>query len=440
MKKILVTLICLISFTLTKAQSDKAIASVYIKRAYEAIETNVNYEFAQTYFEKAMKYTDSILDRRIAALGSRIYFEVHHKQPTEKVQLEFLEKAKGYSMQYFNLATSTKSEEYIQNTEHFIMIEETLEILKNQIKENEIERLRKEKELRKIDSLKTLWLNKSESLSIKVDSIYKFNKNNVALYNNNNFIGLINDLGEVLLEAKEYVDALSFDGYVIFKNKIDEPTKLYSFNTNNNTGFHIPSISDFNSLSTHYGKVMLPRGNGRLVTYPDNSYEPMVYDLNLNQIVKISNKKELFKNLKKADVIDKYNKDDEIKIGKTWYNFGGHLGGGVHPLYTVKGYDLEGFLCSVDGKLLRTASDYQFIGAFYNNKFQALKGAQIFWVNQNGTKVSAAKDEAEKYTGNSKLTKLENGAYQIMKDDMIVLRDEKLEKLVDYLTKRAKQE
>jgi hypothetical protein len=434
MKKLLVLLICFLAFTNTSnAQTNKDIAIVYLKRASDVIESSVDFESARSFFEKAMKYTDTILDRKVATLGALIYFEEHHKRPSLQEQLVFLEKAKSYSTQYFRLSKSNKSDEYIESTENFVLIQENIEILKNQIKENEEKRLKKENELRKIDSLKTVWLNKSESLSIKADSIYSFNKYKIALYKNKGFFGAINDLGEVLVEANEYVDALSFDGFLVFKNKVDAPTKLYSFNSSNNIGFQIPSISDFNSLSTHFGKVMLPRGNGRLITYPNNSYQPMVYDLNIRKVVRVANEKELFKNLKKGDVIDKYNKENEIKLGKKWFNFGGHIGGGVHPLYAIEGYKLEGFLCSVDGRVLRTNSNYQYFGAFYGNKFQALKGSQVFWVNQNGTKVSKAEDEAGKYLGNSKLTKLENGVYQIMKEGMIVLGDEKLEKLANYL-------
>lgn len=36
----------------------------------------------------------------------------------------------------------------------------------------------------------------------------------------------------------------------------------------------LPAVSDFSTLSTSYRKVMLPRGNGRVVTYPNNAKEP----------------------------------------------------------------------------------------------------------------------------------------------------------------------
>ncbi|KGL61965.1 hypothetical protein PHEL85_1752 [Polaribacter sp. Hel1_85] len=421
------------TFAFTEAQSNKDISNVYIKRAKETLDRDADFEEALVHFEKALKYLDTITDKNTASLASLIYFENYSLQSDVKEQLFFLEKSESYSKQYFLLEKNVNSEEYLNNVESLVLIKETIEEISEQIKREEEERIRKEKELKKIDSLKNIWTSKSESLSLKFDSIYKFNKNNLALYSVNNYYGIINDSGEILLEADKYQDVLSFDGYFIFKNKEQEATQIYCYNTNDKTGFLLPSPSDFNTLSTHFGNIMLPRGNGRLVAYPNNSYEPMVYDLSVKKNVKVSNKQDLFKNLKKNDIIDKYNKDDEVKINKVWYKFGGHLGGGIHPLYLNNNYDVHSFLCSIDGKMLSTSSKYQYIGAFYNNKFQALKNNETVWINQNGTKVSAPKDEAGVYSGNTKVVKLDNGSYQLMKDSLIILGTEKLEKMSDFL-------
>ena len=433
MKKILLTFLCLFTFTLTKAQSNKDLSNVYIKRARLAIENDVSYDLALVHFEKAMKYADTITDRKTAALGASIYFENYHLGDTAKEQLSVLKKSESLSKQYFLLAKNKTSEEYLENLDLIVLIQETIEELEAEIISIEKERISKEKELKRIDSLKTIWNNKSESLSLKVDSIYTFNKDNLAIFKANNYFGIISDKGEILVKADEYQDVLSFDGFFILKNKEQEATKIYCFNSSSQSGFLLPSPSDFNSLSTHYGKIMLPRGNGRLVTYPNNSYEPMVYDLNVKKNVKVANKQDLFKNLKKNDVIDKYNKDDELKINKIWYSFGGHLGGGIHPLYLENDYKINAFLCSIDGNLLRTASSYQYIGAFYNNKFEALKNNKTVWINQNGTKVSEPKDESGVYTAGVKVVKLATGSYQLMKDGFIVLGNEKLEKMADFL-------
>lgn len=244
---------------------------------------------------------------------------------------------------------------------------------------------------------------------------------------------MINDLGKTLVEANEFEDVVHFDGFFIFKNKANEPTKLFCYDSKNNKGFLIPNISDFNTLSTHFGTVMLPRGNGRLVTFPNNSIEPFVFDLNVQKVVKVSNQEELLKNLKKSDFIDKYNNDGEVKIGKDWYRFGGHLGGGIHPIYAQEGYKLEGFLCSIDGRFLQKNSFYDTVGFFYNNSAQAVKGTEVFWINQNGTKTNDAINENENYLGKTKLSKLPNKSYQLLREGIIILGDEKLEKMSDYL-------
>ena len=426
MKKLLLAFLCLMTFALANAQSNKDIANVYVKRSQESL-NNLEIQLSLEHFNKAMKYMDTITSPKVARLGTFIHYELRN----------FAE-AQSLAKQYFLLMKNKKSEEYIELLDLYVNINEELEVQLAEEKRLEEERIKKEKELKRIDSLKTIWNNKSESLTLKVDSIYKFNKNNLAIYAHNNYYGIISDRGDIIVKADEYKDVISFDGFIIFKNKEQEATKIYCYNTRENSGFLLPSPSDFNTLSTHYGKVMLPRGNGRLVTYPNNSYEPMVYDLNVKKNVKVANKQDLFKSLKKNDVIDKYNKDEEFKINKVWYSFGGHLGGGIHPLYFNKNYQVHSFLCSVDGKMLKASSTYQYIGAFYNSKFQALKEGKTVWINQNGTIVSTPEDESGKYLGNTKVVKLDTGSYQLMKDAFIVLGGEKLEKLADFLRSNNK--
>lgn len=426
MKKLLLALICLMTFAFTNAQSNKDIANVYIKRSQESLD-NLEVQLSLEHFNKAMKYMDTITSSKVARLGTFIHYELRNFAEAQKL-----------AKQYFVLVKNKKSEEYIELLDLYVNINEELEIQLAEEKRLEEERIKKEKELKRIDSLKTIWQNKSESLTLKVDSIYKFNKNNLAVFKKGNFYGVISDRGEVVVNANEYQDFLSYDGFIVFKNKAQEPTKIYCYNTNSKSGFLLPYPSDFNTLSTHYGQVMLPRGNGRLVAYPNNSYEPMVYDLNVKKNVKVANLQDLLKNLKKNDVIDKYKKEGEVKIDKIWYDFGGHLGGGIHPLYFNKGYQVHSFLCSVDGKVLNASSKYQYIGAFYNNKFQALKGGQTVWINQNGTQLSAPQDESGVYTGITKVVKLDNGSYQMKQGDFIILGNEKLEKLADFLRSNSK--
>ncbi|WP_146104909.1 hypothetical protein [Polaribacter gangjinensis] len=425
MKKYLLVVLCFFYFLQFQAQSNNEIASVYIKRANESL-NNLDFSFAKEHFEKAMKYLDTINTSDVARLGTFIYFE-----------LKQYEEAKKYASYYFSLAKNKKSEEYTEMLTLSVDITEFLEKIAIEKKRQEEERIRQEKEYKRIDSLRLLWMTKSDMLSIKVDSIYQFNANNVAIYKKNDFFGLMNDLGKVLVEADEYEDIVSFDGYFIFKNKENEPTKLFCYNSKTSKGFLIPSISDFNTLATNYGKVMLPRGNGRLVTYPNNAKEPFVFDLNEQKTVKFLQVEEVLKSLKKSNFIDKYNNDGEVKIDKEWYLFGGHLGGGIHPIYSQEGYDLEGFLCSIDGRFLKKDSHFDFVGFFYNNSAQAVKGSQVFWINQNGTVLNETIDEDVDYQGKTKLTKLSNKNYQLLRDELIILGDEKLEKMEDFIKKSS---
>ena len=44
-----------------------------------------------------------------------------------------------------------------------------------------------------------------------------------------------------------------------------------------------------------------------------------------------------FIELKKDDVIEKYDKENNIRIEKVWYNFGGTLGGNMFPVFLNNG-------------------------------------------------------------------------------------------------------
>ncbi|MGK0412939.1 MAG: hypothetical protein ACJA1B_001141, partial [Polaribacter sp.] len=133
MKKIILSLIFLISFTLINAQKKSAIANVYIKRAYNAIESSVDYNAALSDFENALENIDTIADRKIASLGTSIYFELHLKKPTIEEKLEFLKKAKEYLDLYFRLYKDDTSEEYLTNVGRSIKIMETTAVLEEEL-------------------------------------------------------------------------------------------------------------------------------------------------------------------------------------------------------------------------------------------------------------------------------------------------------------------
>lgn len=424
MKKLLLTFLCAAFFSHSYAQNNSEIANIYINRAHAVIEESIDFKEALVLFEKGMKYLDTLVSPSVASLGSRIYFELEKYREAQKL-----------SKQYFLIVKNKKSEEYTQQLELFVAISEELELQIGREIKQERENFKKAKEQRRIDSLKNIWKNMSQNFSIEVDSIYQFNVNNYALFNRQGKFGIINDKAEIIVKAKDYSSSASYAGFILLKNKEKKPTKIYYFNTNNGSGSLLPNPSDFNSISTHYGKVMLPRSDGRLVTYPNNSYEPMVYDLNQNKIVTTLNKERALKFLKINGVIKKYNDDDEVKIDKSWYIYGGHIGGGIHPLYIKNNYDVNAFLCSIDGTVLFTASNYDHIGAFYEGSAQAIKGNTVFWINQNGTKISQGIDNKAIYSGNSEVVKVTEGVYQIIRNNKIIRGDETLEKMKDFLNK-----
>ncbi len=425
MKKVFVLLGLLFSI-FSYAQTNDEIAGVYLKRARKVIEESIDFKEAKVLYEKAMRYVDSVKTSDMAMLGARIYYE-----------LEEYKTAKRLSKKYFALVKNRKSEEYEDQLELAILITEELEQQEEEQKRLEEARIKKEKEIKFIDSLKTEWRSKAKSMVLPFDGIDAFNKYQVAIYRFKGKVGLLSDVGEIIVEANDFEDVVSFDGIFIFKDKANEPSKLYYYNMSTSEGFDIPALSTFNTLSTHYGTVMLPRANGQLVTYPNNSYEPFIFDLNTRSLVRLENQKELFKSLRKSDAIDKYNNDGEVKKDKTWYTFGGHLGGGVHPLYE-ENYVLSGFLFSIDGTFFSAKTDYQYIGPFYNNTMQAIQGNETIWVNQNGTKISSVEDQSKEYSGESRVVKTDGG-FHIMQGDKIVLGDDKLETIEDFVARFFKK-
>ncbi len=409
----------------TFGQSNTEIAGVYIRKA-ETSYSKLEIDDADKNFEKAIKLLDTITKADIARLGALIKFELNQFQ-----------NAKNYAKQYFILVKNKKTETYTQLLDLYVSIEEELEKIELENKKLEIARLAREKELRRIDSLKTVWENKSDALTLPFKSIQAFNKHGITVFQKDDFFGVMNDVGAVFVEANTYKNVKTFDGYILLLNKKENPTQIFCFDSKTKKGFLLPNIADFNTLSTHFGKVMLPRGSGRIITYPNNSLKALVFDIATKKFVNVSNEKDLFKELRKTDKIEKYNKEGQVRINKVWYEFGGHIGGGIYPLY-LPDYTLAGFLCGIDGKFLK-ATEFNNLGPFYNGKAHVANGADSFWVNQNGTKVSAATNESGKYPGKSQLIKLETGGYQIHQEfdgeKFIILGVEKLEPLEDFLRK-----
>lgn len=422
MKKIFLILSLLSVFS-GYTQTNEEIAGVYLKRAKLVIEESIDYKEAKVYFEKALKFIDSVNTADMAKLGTIIYFEIGDYKT-----------AKEMSGKYFDLYKKRKNEEYLNQVELAVLINDELDKQIAEEQRLERERILKEKYAKYIDSLETVWKARSDELSIVADTILDFNKNQIALFKSKQFYGAIDDTGNIVVPADTYEDVVYFSGYFIFKSQSNNPNQLFCYDSNKKVGFPIVALSEFNTLSTHYGRVMLPRGNGYLVTYPNNAYKPLVYDLKTRNLVSFVADKEFFKRLRKADVIDSYNSDGEVKTKKTWFALGGHLGGGIHPLFQ-EDYKLSAFLFSIDGTLVNATSQYQHLGYFYQNKIQAAKGAATVWLNQNGSETDPQVDPAAGYDGISKTVKQANGKYQILQNGTIVLGNQQLETKDNFIKK-----
>lgn len=425
MKKLTITLVVFFFSISFFAQTNEEIAGVYIRKAEKNF-AELQIDEAAKNFGKAIKLLDTVNKSSVAWLGARIKFEL--KEYTE---------AKRYTKYYFDLAKNKKSEDYTDMLDLYVMIEEELEKIEVERVKQEKARLAREKEARRIDSLKNVWQKRANKMTLNVNSIEAFNKNNISVFKRGEYVGIIDHLGKVIVNADAYKAVKQYDGFIVLMNDAKEPTKVYYYNTHTKTGGSLPRVSEFNTLSTHYGNVMMPRGNGTIVTYPNNSLKAFVYNVNSNQFIKVADQRALFKELRKTDKIEKSNKDGQVRIAKEWYHFGGHLGGGVYALYQSD-YKLFGFLCSLDGTVLKT-NNYQGIGAFYNGKYHVINETESYWVNQNGTKVDGPINEGGKYSGNSKLVPVEFGGYRIHQTidgvEYIVFGSERLELLEDFLRK-----
>lgn len=423
MRKTITTLLMLFAVYCMQAQSNKEISSVYVKRAQRHLE-KIEFKEALLEFNKAMKYADTIVKSNVAWLGAYINFEMKNYQ-----------EAKKYAKKYFVLQKDKKSEEYEDFLEVYVMIEEKILGQIEKEKQLALEQIKREKEKRRIDSLKLTWKTKSEELSIQVDSIFAFDKNNTAIFLKEGKYGILNDNGEIILKAETYQSIRSFDGYTLLLDREKEPRKIYVYNHEKDNGYLIPDPTEFNSISTNYGMVMLPRSNGKIVAYPNNSLKVMVYDIALKKFVSVENEKELFKELRKTDKIQKSNNDGQIKVNKKWYFFGGDLGAGVFPLF-AEDYSLQGYLCSVDGKFL-SIEEHQFIGSYNNGNYQMIRQGKTLWMNQNGAKVDAPINVFGTYSGKTRVIKKDKGVYQFKRNDKIIKGDQELEELSNFLKKHS---
>ncbi|MDT0559335.1 hypothetical protein RM697_11780 [Ichthyenterobacterium sp. W332] len=406
------------------AQTDEELGGAYLKRAENSY-NNGEIDESVTYFKKAVKLFGDTRNSRISRLGMILSFE----------QEDYFI-ARSYSYDYFELAEKG-TEDYNEMLDLRVDIDLNIDLEIAEMKRIEKETLIKEAQERKLDSLKKVWQTSSLDYNIEVDSISKFNVNNIAIYKKDNAFGIMDDVGNILEEASLYKHAISYDNFILLLSNKDKPTKIYYYNTNTGDNGLLPSVVSFNSSSTHYGKVMLPRANGLIVAYPNNSTKVYLYNLITKEFVTIQNQKDVLKNLRKNDIIDNYNKVGQVKLDKKWLFIGGDIGGGIFALYEGKNR-LYGFLNTYDGNIYANEY-YNYLGA-YDGNFELIDSENRFWMTSEGTRQDYNNDKNGTYNGLTKVVKLKDGSYRFHQNidgqDYLVLRKQKLINQNAFIAKR----
>jgi len=398
-KIIILTLICVFPIAIT-AQKNSEIANIYIERSEVSFQ-NLEMNTALEIFNKALKYMDSIPNSRVAKLGTLLHFE--HKKYFE---------ARSYAKWYFELEEDNTKEEYSIMLDTYVSIQDEIDNYIEEQKALEIIRLKEENEARRLDSLNNLWISKSKAYAIKVDSVYNFNKYNLAVFSKDGQLGIMDDVGGVEDISEGFHHFMTYDNYILLLDKQKDPEIIYAFDCSTKTGVLLPKVVTFNANSTHYGKVMLPRANGLIVTYPNNTRKAYVYNVKEKSFLETEDLKELLKMLKKNDIVEKY-KDEQVRINKQWLTLGSCLGSGVYELYGEE--SRFGFLNTLDGEIWD--ADFQdYLGGFYDDSFELLKGNTRFWVNTEGVKRQTNKNENGTYSGTSRFVKLGDGNYRILQN------------------------
>lgn len=421
------TLLLVVLNLFAYSQTNSEIASVYLNRA-EAKYIEKDMEGAMELFNKAMKYTPEITQSRTAKLGMLLNFE-----------FKDYPKAKIFGKQYFNLELNKETDDYMNMLDTFVSIQEAEEEEKKELERQEKIRLAQEKAQRQRDSLTVIWNEKSSELTFKANNIKSFNENGIAIFKQNDELGLVDDRGNVVLQPSKYSFAKESNNLILLFDKEENPTKISIFNTITKEEKALPNVSSFNLSSTHFGKVLEMR-NHILVTYPNNSDDVLMFDLNKFKQLNDKITEERLKILKKEDAIDKYD-DDELTIKKDgeWYKVGSHLGGGIYPLFN-ENKQLFGYLLAANGKILLKQS-YNSIGYFVNGKAQVQNANKTFYIDQNGMHYDSDDRQIKKYSGTTEVKKLNDGSYQFFINEngkqVIILGDKKLPLLKDFLDSKV---
>lgn len=368
------------------AQSNTEIANIYLIKSEENLAAD-NVDQSLVYFEKAKKLFGKDTSPKVEQLGTMIYYN-----------LEDFEKSKEHAKRYFTLEKDKKSEKYQEILYLFVELEEKIEEQRKVDEEIAQRELLREKEENRLDSLKNVWLTKANDLLFEADSIYAFDKNGIAVFKSvKGYFGVVDVSGSELVAPNQNSSFSHFDGYVILKEGFaNQSTKITVLNTTTKQVSELPSVKEFNNLSTHYGKVMLPRENGVLVTYPNNSTRVAVYNLNSNTLMAPGNMTQQYDLWKRKDAIKKYNKQNQIKIEKEYLNFGGNLSG-FSAFYNESGV-LDCFI-SVGGNIF-SSSSYSHIGTLTNGFVEVVKpNGNSYWIDENGNESEILVNKNGTYEG-----------------------------------------
>jgi len=285
MKTLVILLILFVTLSL-RAQTNREIATVYFKKAERSME-KIDYQAAKIDFDKGVKVLDSISRKGTAQQGAFIYYE-----------LKAYEEAIGFAKTYFKLSHSKSSEEYTQMLELYVDMQEDKE---KALKAAEAKKKAKEKELKKIDSLKKSWHVLEEKFTLKIDSLYSFNKKGIALFKKGAYYGIIDDKGEVVVEANAFKEAKQHECFFILTDSYENAAKIYCYNSITKKKIALTKPFKYNDNLSSYGRITLPRANDMLVMYPTEIGETLVYDLEEERFSEIDdeNLKSFFKQLKK---------------------------------------------------------------------------------------------------------------------------------------------
>jgi hypothetical protein len=403
------------------SQSNSEIANIYLIKSEENLALD-NVEQSLVYFEKAKKLFGKDTSPKVEELGTMIYYN-----------LEDFSKSKEHAINYFKLEKNKKSEKYQEILYLFVELEEKIEEESKIDAQIALQELLKKKEEDRLDSLRNVWNQKASKMCFLADSIYSFDKNGIAVFKNEkgNY-GVVDVSGNEIVPPNQNTSFSHFDGFIVLKEGMpDQPTKISVLNTSSQQVTELPSVKGFNSLSTHYGKVMIPRENGLLVTYPNNSTKVAVYNLNTNSLVIGGDMTQQFDLWKRKDVIKKFNKNNQIKIEKEYLNYGGNLSG--FSVFHNETGNINCFI-SVGGNIFST-STYLYMGTLINGFTEAVKAdGNSYWIDEYGNESEAQVNKNGSYEGNIVLNKKGNSQFHFVNDkNEIVKGDKVLVSLEEFL-------